>query len=136
MSEPDSKVHTHGAAGQTILLVEPDPPSLVALAMILRALGYLVFESDGAGEIVRHLKETSINLLMINDLTPRKKMAELTEHLRQMHRKPPVLFLSDRKATARPGATFLRRPVSVAVLARTLQDLLARAPVNRSRRLV
>jgi len=115
---------------KTILLIEPDPVKLLALALILRSLGYTVLEVDSQDEAVRacHYHGGPIHLLVAEAFLQREDAKPGVKRSELLNWPTRALFLSDEPPNELPDATyehaFLRTPFRVEALAATISELL------------
>jgi len=115
---------------ETILLIETDPVNLLALALILRSLGYTVLEVDSQDEAVCacHDHGGPIDLMVTTALLQNEDAKRGVKRSELLNWPTRALFLSDEPPNELPDATyehaFLRTPFRVEALATTISELL------------
>ena len=116
---------------ETILLIEPDPGKLIALALILRSFGYTVLEATGRGEAWSAYREHHglVHLLIMK--TARDSDREFIARLRLVCPRISALLVTDSASTLAGGHpscewTWLQEPFPPNVLADTIRGLLDR----------
>jgi PAS domain S-box-containing protein len=141
----DSSAHSErgpaGAAGQgpgggeTILLVEDEPPVRAAARRILVRRGYEVIEAaNGADALfLWSLHRARIRLVLTDVVMPLMGGRELAERLHEVGAGIPVLYMSgyadgDRGGELPAGAELLGKPFSAEALGARVAHLLSRAP--------
>jgi DNA-binding NtrC family response regulator len=118
----------------TVVVIENDPPRLVVLAMILRALGYCVLEAGNEDEAVRESENHAdpIALALCDAQASAAGSPAFTQRFNCLHPETRFAVLCDSRVTpataeARAIAGHMRKPVDVDILANSLRDLLAAA---------
>ena len=115
----------------TVVVIENDPPRLVVLAMILRALGYCVLEAGNEDEAVRESENHAdpIALALCDAQASAAGSAAFTQRCNCFHPETRFAVLCDSRVTAtaeaRVIAGHMRKPVDVDILANSLRELLA-----------
>jgi response regulator RpfG family c-di-GMP phosphodiesterase len=115
----------------TVVLIENDPPRLVVMAMILRALGYGVLEAGNEDEAVRESENHAdpIALALCDAQAPAAGSAAFTQRFNCFHPETRFAVLCDSRVTAtaeaRVIAGHMRKPVDVDILSNSLRELLA-----------
>jgi CheY-like chemotaxis protein len=125
----------------SLLVIEHDPPRLVMLAMILRALGYSVLEAGGQDDAVRESESHTgpIALALCDAQALAAGNITFTDHFNSLHPETRFVVLCDSRVTpitAEVVATRMTEPVNVGVLAISLRELLetARPPEKKQTR--
>jgi len=120
---------------KTVLLVNDDTASLIALALILRSHGYGVLESSDGEEAINVCLEHRgpIQLLLIDfELGGSNAGPQLAEWLLELSPEMQVLFMFSsppnkllEAGTLPGGCAFLRQPFGPEALLRAVQELLS-----------
>jgi len=123
---------------QTLLLIENDPATLVAQALILRCFGYTVLEAANRGEAWRVCGEHSgtirlmtIRLIMMEASLDHDSVYKFFTRIQLVHPQIRTLLLTD-SSSARMAekfampcqCSFLQRPFGADALADTMSRLL------------
>ena len=115
---------------ETVLLIESNPANLVALALILRCLGYSVLEAGSQGEAwfaSHHCKEP-IHLVLTKAIPEDRSTSEFIARLQLFYPQMRGLFIGDKsppELTDMPCEyAFLQKPYRVETLAYTIRGLL------------
>nr|WP_255216111.1 response regulator [Pseudenhygromyxa sp. WMMC2535] len=119
---------------ERILLVEDNDAVRKSTARLLGTLGYEVeVARDGAEALERVSAGLRVNMVLTDLSMPRMGGAELAKQLRAQVPELPIVFMSgnldvaELKAEVEAGrATFLQKPVSLRVLAKTTREVLDR----------
>ncbi len=113
-------------------MVEDDPSSMVALALLLEREGYLVETAEDGLEALQVLEEAAPDLILLDLWMPRMDGWQFLVRLRQRdhpHRDVPVVALTadprDQGAPL-PVEAILRKPADMTVLLQTLRTVLER----------
>jgi signal transduction histidine kinase len=121
--------------GETILLVEDEPPVRAAARRILVRRGYEVIEAaNGADALfLWSLHRARIRLVLTDVVMPLMGGRELAERLHEVGAGIPVLYMSgyadgDRGGELPAGAELLGKPFSAEALGARVAHLLSRAP--------
>jgi two-component system cell cycle sensor histidine kinase/response regulator CckA len=121
--------------GETILLVEDEPPVRAVARRILARLGYQVIEAaNGADALfLWSLHRARIRLVLTDAVMPLMGGRELVERLREVGADIPVLYMSGYADGERGGelpasAELLGKPFSAADLGARVAHLLSRRP--------
>jgi len=115
---------------ETILLIETDPVNLLALALILRSLGYTVLEVASQDEAVRacHDHGGPIHLLVTTAALQRENAKRGVKRSELLNWPTRALLLGDDPPNEVPDASyeyaFLRIPFRAEALATTISELL------------
>ena len=115
----------------TVLLIESEPANLIALALILRSLGYSVLEADSADDAVHYCQEHvgPIHVVVTKTIRGCENASELVAQLESVCPQIPTVLISDEPgdelAFANPSScAFLRTPFRAEALADTIDRLL------------
>jgi len=115
---------------EALALIEHDPPRMVMLSMILRALGYCVLETGDENETVRESENhTGPIALAICDAQAAADAA-FTQRFHRVHPETQFVVLCDSRvmpATAEAHVVAGAKPIDVDVLASSLRELLETA---------
>ena len=120
-------------AGESILLVEDDPPVRSMMRRTLEDAGYGVLEAGGAAEALDILTRTAgkISLLLTDVVMPGISGRELATRVADLVPGIPVLFTSgytdgeiERRGLLEPGAAFLQKPLTPVALVRAVRERL------------
>ena len=120
-------------AGNARILVVDDEPSIRQLSTrMLERLGYEVDEAAEAEEALRHIEETSPDLVLADVMMPGMNGRELRERLLLTRPDLPVVLMSGHPAAeaVREGVNgkdtyWLEKPFAISALAATLRDALS-----------
>jgi DNA-binding NtrC family response regulator len=124
---------------KTLLVLEHHPANLIALAMILRAYGYVALEASSREEALSICRDypTGIDVLIAGIASPIQDVRELECCLKLLHPKMHVLLLCDSAKDAGaagekplPCWTLLRRPLEPDTLDRSIRKLLGHPQTN------
>jgi hypothetical protein len=118
---------------KTVLVFEHRPANLIALAMILRAYGYLALEASSREETLSICRDcpARIDVLVAGTASKIQDVRELECCLKLLHPEMHVLLLCDSAKDGGaagekplPGWALLRRPLDRDTVDRTLRELL------------
>jgi len=119
---------------QTVLVVESEPTDLLALALILRSLGYTVLEADSTDEAISACREHPgpIQLVVTEATLDNKDAREFVGRLRSLCPRIRALLISDMPADGVSGddnediygCVYLNKPFRVDALADGIETLL------------
>jgi len=118
---------------ETILLIENDPASLLALALTVRSFGYTVLEADSRGEAwsVCSEHQGTIRLIMMETSLDHDSAYEFFTRLQLVHPQIRALLLTDASSTRMAAkfampceCSFLQRPFRADALADSIRALL------------
>ena len=119
---------------QTVLVVENEPTDLLALALILRSLGYTVLEADSTDEAISTCREHPgpIQLVVTEATLDNKDAREFVGRLRSLCPRIRALLISDMPADSVSdvdnediyGCAYLNKPFRVDALADGIETLL------------
>jgi DNA-binding NtrC family response regulator len=116
---------------ETILLIESDPALLVAVAFLLRCLGYSVVEAGSRGEAWRacHRYRAPIHLVLTKALADKDSTSEFVARLQLVYPQIRAALLvpdaSSAQLTDIPCEhAFLQKPFRADALADTIRELL------------
>jgi CheY-like chemotaxis protein len=136
--EPSDVIVADGHAGETILVVEDDPDVRSYVVESLKELDYNVIESADAESALKILtdKTIAIQLLLTDVILPGKDGRQLAEDMKRIQPTVKVLFMTGYSRDAivhqdrlDPGVDLIQKPLTQAVLAAKVRDLLdSRAP--------
>jgi PAS domain S-box-containing protein len=119
---------------ETILVVEDDEAARSLASRVLKRLGYRVLVADGGEEALRLLevKTNRVHLLVSDVIMPSMTGPELADRIAIAHPEAKVLFTSGysddaivRHGVLSPGALFMQKPYTPAVLARKVREALS-----------
>ena len=123
----------------TLVAIEHDPPRLVMLAMILRALGYCVLEAGNEDEAVRESENHAgpIALALCDPQAADVSSAAFAQRFNSLHPETRFVVLCDSRvmpATAEAHVVAGSKPIDVDVLASSVREVLetARQPKART----
>jgi CheY-like chemotaxis protein len=114
----------------TVLVVESEPANLIALALILRSLGYSVMEAHSANEAVRNGREHlgPIHVVVTRAILDDENGSQVVARLESLYPQIRAVFISDEPAdelaVGNSGCAFLRTPFRADALADTIARLL------------
>jgi len=115
---------------KTILLIESSSANLIALAMILRSLGYGVLEAGNQDEawFACHQHRGTIHLLLTRAVVENPGTDDFVARLLLVHPRLRVLFLCESVPAVLDDMpcefAFLKKPFQVETLACTIEALL------------
>ena len=118
---------------ETILVVEDNESARVLASTVLERLGYSVLAATGGEEALGLLEVNAgrVNLLVSDVIMPGMTGPELARRMSVTHPEMKVLFTSGysddaivRHGVLSPGAMFMQKPYTPAVLARKVRDAL------------
>jgi DNA-binding NtrC family response regulator len=127
-------------AMQTILLIENDPPTLIARSLILRCFGYAVLEADSRGKAWSVCAEHRgpIHLTVMEVRLDHESVHEFFTRLQLVHPEMRALVLTDASSIRMAEnlamtcvCSFLHRPFQADDLADSIRALLD-APKERT----
>jgi CheY-like chemotaxis protein len=124
---------------KTVLLLEHRPANLMALAMILRAYGYVALEASSREEALSICRDcpARIDVLVAGTASAIQDVRELECCLKLLHPEMHVLLLCD---SAKDGVAagekplprwaLLRRPLEPDMLDRSIRELLGHPQIS------
>jgi CheY-like chemotaxis protein len=133
-AEPDAP--SHGEHGETILLVEDDQELRTYLTEVLRGLGYNVLSAGDAKTALSVLERDAVrvDLLLTDVVMPGINGRDLGRRALELRPGLRVLYMTGYSRNAvlhqgrlEAGVELLQKPVSQAVLAARVRDMLDRA---------
>jgi signal transduction histidine kinase/CheY-like chemotaxis protein len=142
LTQPDAEAPLGldtSAEGNVILVAEDDPAVRQVVVTVLARAGYRAVGAAGPLEALALAREMqgSIDLLLTDIVMPELSGTELSERLRAVHPKLPVVYMSgytDRHGLDRglldPSAHFLPKPIIPARLLDTVARVLSEAPLR------
>ena len=117
-----------------ILLVEDEPALRELAEVMLRDLGYTVFEASNGREalqVVARCNGRPLDVLVTDVVMPEMGGKKLADHFQTSHPKTKVLFCSGYTNDAlvhhgvlEPGIQFLQKPYSMQALAQKVREVL------------
>ena len=121
-------------SGQTVLVVDDDEPTRVAVCEILESLNYRILQAEDGQKALRIIQEQpeSISLVLTDLVMPNMGGVELLEKLRALHQDVPFVLM-----TSYPLGTethhmldsglvaWLEKPLTEMTLARTIRSALS-----------
>ena len=128
-------------ANETILIVDPDAPSLRLAAAVLRREGYRVQLSSSSEQALMILQIDTVDLLLVSTDQPGLSAASLVSTLKQDPRTANLIAIallprnSRQREDASPQKVFagtLTKPLDPLELARSVRDLLRTRPASES----
>jgi PAS domain S-box-containing protein len=135
---PDAPYAAIQRGAETILLVEDEPGLRQMTRELLERLGYHVLEAAGGPEAIRvaSLHAGAIHLLLTDVVMPKSSGREVSERVRRVGRRLPVLYMSGYPAETvvqhgvlEPNVPFLEKPFTPEALGRKVREVLD-APVK------
>jgi two-component system cell cycle sensor histidine kinase/response regulator CckA len=120
------------SGSETILIVDDDADVLSVMQLMLRHYGYCVITTASATEALHLFGDSkfSVDLALIDFVMPEINGVDLTQRIRLLRPKVPILYFSAfsgheelRPALAR-GVPYLSKPFTAAQLARCVRDVL------------
>jgi CheY-like chemotaxis protein len=121
--------------GETILLVEDEPPVRAVARRILARLGYQVIEAANGADALYlwSLHRARIRLVLTDAVMPLMGGRELAERLEEVGADIPVLYMSgyadgERGGAIPAGAELIGKPFTAEALGARVALLLARGP--------
>ncbi|MFN2509189.1 MAG: response regulator [Chthoniobacterales bacterium] len=116
-----------------ILHVDDHQDTRLMMAALLAECGYGVLTAGSVAEALEMVREISFDLYILDVRLPDGTGVELCENLRRSHPAIPILYYSaygddadHQAALARCGDAYLRKPVSIAEIEKTVARLLAK----------
>lgn len=117
-----------------ILHVDDHQDTRLMMAALLNDCGYGVLTAGNVAEALELAKEISFDLYILDVRLPDGTGVELCEKLREMRPSVPIIYYSaygdvadHEAALARCGETYLRKPVCIADIERSIAQLLGDA---------
>jgi two-component system cell cycle sensor histidine kinase/response regulator CckA len=119
---------------QTVLLIENDPATLVARALVLRSFGYTVLEAGSQEEALHTCQEhpEPIRLVITRAAVDSYHSRELVTRLQLLRPQMRALFVSDEsvggladKQRLRCECAFIQKPFQADTLAKIIRELLS-----------
>lgn len=127
-------------SGERILVVEDDEPVRYVIKRTLEDAGYVVLDAATPRQALELVARASdrISLMLTDVVMPGKNGRELADEARKLIPGLPVLFTSgytdgeiERRGLLRPGAAFIQKPLTPALLLRAVRELLEAADRSR-----
>jgi signal transduction histidine kinase len=114
-------------AQRTILLVEDEPASRLALSALLQSQGYRVLETAKPSQAIAAAAEYTgqIDLLLSDVRLPEMGGEALAERLRSTHPSMRVIFMSGLPDPPAGATAFVQKPIDFDALARVLEGALS-----------
>ncbi len=131
--QAENPPQTLEGCGETILFVEDEPSILKMGHRLLGRLGYNVLATCSPGEAIRMAREHEgeIDLLITDMVMPEMNGRELSEHIRALHPKTAMLFMSGYTAEniayrglLNEEVHFIQKPFSVGDFAQKIHSAL------------
>jgi signal transduction histidine kinase len=121
---PDSG---RSAAEKTILIVEDDSPSLIALGGLVRNLGYHVLEASSPAEALKLVEGHGgpVHLLLTDVRLPEMSGERLAARLCNSLPGLEVVFMSGLPEAPAAAAAFIQKPIDVDALVEVIERVLA-----------
>jgi signal transduction histidine kinase/CheY-like chemotaxis protein len=121
------------ATGETILVVEDEAAVRYVMTRALEDAGYRVLQAAGTGEAIEIVTRAGkISLLLTDVVMPGQNGRELAERVEELRPGTPVLFTSgytdgeiERRGLLQPGAAFIQKPLTPAMLINAVRKALA-----------
>lgn len=118
-------------AGAQILHVDDDPDIRLLMAASLQEFGYRVATASNIAEALQLARSFQFDLCILDVKLPDGTGIELCQQLRQLQEGAPIVYYSGHSdvATAEQalricGDAYLKKPVSIEELDRTISNLL------------
>ena len=132
-SERRKSTATFATGSETILVVEDEEILRRLICRILRLSGYEVLEASNGGEALLTCEqhEDPIHLMVTDVVMPQMGGRELAERVAALRPDMKVAYMSGytddaivRNGELSPGMTFIQKPFTASVLARTVREAL------------
>jgi CheY-like chemotaxis protein len=122
-------LEANGPLQKTILVVADNLSKLAALTMILRSLGYFVLEAGDGDEAIRQYEAHPgpIELVAADMPSAGGSISRLANYLEEVNPTLRTLFLSESPEQLPADSIFVRKPLTIHVLAKALTNLLETA---------
>jgi PAS domain S-box-containing protein len=134
----EAELPFHSQAGETILVVEDEPPVRHMMKRSLQNAGYRVLDTGSATEALRLLQlNQDVRLVLIDVILPGMDGQELANQIREQRPEVPILFTSgytrgeiERRGLVEPGANFIQKPLTPDGLVRAVRQRLEPTPLR------